>query len=754
MKPILVLLCCLCSAGQGFAQNEFVVNTRRDTTQREPRIACDAAGNPAVVWSSRNQAGPTSSNDICLQMLTPGGAPIGVETLVNQATAGSQEQPAMAMNARGDLVVAWASSTSIDSAFDIKARVYRKNQAPSPELLVNTTVQHSQCHPTVDIDSSGRFVIVWDSWYQDGGDRGVYARQFAADGTPLGPEFPVNVTTAYSQARPAVRFRADGTFVVVWESWDQDGGTPAAYGIYGRLWNANGTPLGGEFRVNTTVNDYQWFADVETFPDNSMVVVWCSWEQDGADGAIILQRLAPDGQKTGGEVAVNQTTEYYQWLPRVRRMSGGGCAVAWSSWKQDGDREGVYVRMFDAAGSPVSYETQMNTTAASYQWEPDIVAAGPDAVMAVWSSWGQLGKDFEVVGRKVTARKGMGYLEPSTVGHTAGRSTTQLIVRVIDSTAFTGHTYEAKFDSVNPRSWHLNVRDVSTGDTVVTRYPVDKGENVFYLSPSFHGVALQVIPEFDLELRTADSYFLNRSGATLGFAVYPSTIGARQLVPVDVAIIWGSTDTLAGGAWITPLDTAINTSGQRVVVTPFRAWNLTENNRVDLLVVDSRADQRWNPGEKIVIRTPLPYRQANNSTHAEVWTLLPSGPLKLPVTGDTMKVLTTRPLRRDDLYRFTPQKSLIVSAEDLPRGGFSLSQNYPNPFNPSTAIRFELASAGKVMLRVFDILGREVVRLVDESRPAGEYTERFDGSGRSSGVYFCLLEVEGRVVMRKMVLVK
>jgi len=69
---------------------------------------------------------------------------------------------------------------------------------------------------------------------------------------------------------------------------------------------------------------------------------------------------------------------------------------------------------------------------------------------------------------------------------------------------------------------------------------------------------------------------------------------------------------------------------------------------------------------------------------------------------------------------------------------FNLSQNYPNPFNPQTKIDFDLPSDSKVTILVYDLLGREIKRLVNnELKKAGYYTVDFDGSGYSSGTYFC-----------------
>jgi hypothetical protein len=74
---------------------------------------------------------------------------------------------------------------------------------------------------------------------------------------------------------------------------------------------------------------------------------------------------------------------------------------------------------------------------------------------------------------------------------------------------------------------------------------------------------------------------------------------------------------------------------------------------------------------------------------------------------------------------------------------FSLSQNYPNPFNPSTTIKYELPGAANVKLIVYNMLGEIVTTLVNEQKPAGTYTVQFDGSGLSSGVYFCRFYAKG-----------
>ena len=85
---------------------------------------------------------------------------------------------------------------------------------------------------------------------------------------------------------------------------------------------------------------------------------------------------------------------------------------------------------------------------------------------------------------------------------------------------------------------------------------------------------------------------------------------------------------------------------------------------------------------------------------------------------------------------------------------FNLYQNYPNPFNPTTTIRFELKESGQTVLKIYDLLGKEVFRLVDEELPAGSYKVTFDANFLPSGIYFYRLESSGFNKVRKMILLR
>jgi len=94
-----------------------------------------------------------------------------------------------------------------------------------------------------------------------------------------------------------------------------------------------------------------------------------------------------------------------------------------------------------------------------------------------------------------------------------------------------------------------------------------------------------------------------------------------------------------------------------------------------------------------------------------------------------------------------------VGAELLPER-YAVEQNYPNPFNPTTTIRYDLPSAVKVTLKVYDLLGREVATLVNEPQQPGRYQITFNAGLLASGVYYYRLDAGGFHSVKKLVLIR
>jgi hypothetical protein len=128
------------------------------------------------------------------------------------------------------------------------------------------------------------------------------------------------------------------------------------------------------------------------------------------------------------------------------------------------------------------------------------------------------------------------------------------------------------------------------------------------------------------------------------------------------------------------------------------------------------------------------------------------------VTGDTYINIHTAANTGGEIRGQVRPNQLVVTAvepvdAEVP-SHYLLGQNYPNPFNPTTTIDFSLPEASHAILAVYNVLGQEVARLVDDSFPAGQYRVTFDARDFPSGVYSYRLEAGSVTQVRSMLLVK
>jgi hypothetical protein len=100
------------------------------------------------------------------------------------------------------------------------------------------------------------------------------------------------------------------------------------------------------------------------------------------------------------------------------------------------------------------------------------------------------------------------------------------------------------------------------------------------------------------------------------------------------------------------------------------------------------------------------------------------------------------------------QYSDIVTVEIATPIQFELKQNFPNPFNPATHITYNLPRDGFVTVKVYDIVGSEIVTLVNEEKKAGSYLVAFDGAYFASGIYICTMTTNSFIRSIKMLMIK
>lgn len=158
-----------------------------------------------------------------------------------------------------------------------------------------------------------------------------------------------------------------------------------------------------------------------------------------------------------------------------------------------------------------------------------------------------------------------------------------------------------------------------------------------------------------------------------------------------------------------------------------------------------------------VILEKVPSNLVFTSDILELTSLLPSELKEIQMSFDVLRNINS--LAEDTLMIIITDNDNIFYEKSFifnyttPKE-FNLEQNYPNPFNPLTKIRYEVPVKSKISLKVFDILGKEILTLVDQIQDAGYYEIDFNASGLSSGIYLCRLESDSFMKTIKMTLVK
>ncbi len=327
--------------------------------------------------------------------------PLGVPYFVNAHTTNSQSAPAIATNAPGGrFVVVWDSFAQDGDSDGIIGRVYYLTALPqADEFQVNTYTTGSQDSPRIAMNASGDFVVVWRSFSQDGSGTGIVGQRFNLTGGKVGSEIPINTYTTGFQAEPDVAIDDAGNFVVVWKSYGQDG---SGYGVFGQRFNGAGTKSGPEFPVNTYTTGDQSEAAVAMSGEGNFVVVWESDGQDGSGEGIFGQRFDAAGARVGAEFAVNSYTTNLQTSPAVAMNHLGNFVVAWSSFGEDEDSYGIFAQLFNNGGEKFGSERIINEHTTSAQEAPSVAMGADGSFVVTWqsylqdgSSWGVYGKRFD-----------------------------------------------------------------------------------------------------------------------------------------------------------------------------------------------------------------------------------------------------------------------------------------------------------------------------------------------------------------------
>ena len=264
--------------------SEFTVNQAPYNVN--PVSASSAADSSfVVVWDDLGIGG-IHTLDVFGRRFDSSGSPLGGSFLVNSFTSGNQYSPKVKSAPSGAFVVVWQSSGQNYPFGGIYAQRYdASGRRLGGEFQVNSSTTGGQKDPAVAMDQEGNFIIVWESRHQ--GSRGIFGQRYDASGGSLGGEFAVS-TYPGSWAEPAIATDAAGDFVVSWNNFFSGE-------VYAREFLADATPRSPESRVNSYTTSYQRQSKVASDAQGNYVVIWESLDQDGSGYGVFGQRFAAPG---------------------------------------------------------------------------------------------------------------------------------------------------------------------------------------------------------------------------------------------------------------------------------------------------------------------------------------------------------------------------------------------------------------------------------------------------------------------------
>lgn len=253
-----------------------------------PRIVRLADGSDAVMWIRRTFGSVNVIDSVLLRKVDAGGEPGAELTTVDsdhtlQGYDSALGLYALAAEPAGSLLAAFS-----DQAGTFVQRFDADMQPVGERVLL------SEAAFVADLDlaagPAGTFMVVWEEEQSSGFWTDVLGRRMARDLTPLGPAFRVSRSTAKSQTAARVAADPTGGFLVVWQSEDQDG---SGWGVFGQRFDAEGSRLGGEFRVNDAVAGNQTGPQTAIDSSGRLFAAWAS--EDAGSTDVLLRAFGTAG---------------------------------------------------------------------------------------------------------------------------------------------------------------------------------------------------------------------------------------------------------------------------------------------------------------------------------------------------------------------------------------------------------------------------------------------------------------------------
>jgi len=341
------------SAGSRIGPNERLNTDITMGWQGDPSSAMAPDGRFLFCWEDRRDIG---NSDLFAQRFDAAGTRLGDNFRVSDSTAGGDQSLSGAWIAPdGVAFLAW-DDRRYGLTGDIFAQFLHADGSPwSANFRVNDDPvgYFNQYAPDVSGDSSGGFVVAWMDGRGGGGslDWNVFCQHYNSLGQQIGGNVQVTTDTS-CQWEPDVSCGAGGEFVVTW-----DDGRNGNWDVYGQRYDAEGDPVGQNFRVNDDGGSAdQLGSGVAVNKYGEFVVVWTDGRS--GEGDVYARRYDAGGTAQGPSFRLSDVSTGAQLNPAIEARPDGGYWVAWAD-ARSGNPD-IYCRRLDRSGNKVGADFRIN----------------------------------------------------------------------------------------------------------------------------------------------------------------------------------------------------------------------------------------------------------------------------------------------------------------------------------------------------------------------------------------------------------
>jgi len=744
--------------------SNFQVNDDTGTErQYQPSISSDSQGNFIITWYDYRNG----DADIYAQRYDASGTVIGANFKVND-DPGTEYQylPSIASDRQGNFIIAWYDYRNGDGGADIYAQRYNSSgyTVGVNSLINDDTTSFNHINPAVSFDYQGNYIISWEDYRN--GDADVYAQRYENSGDKLGNNFLLSNTNQKLQILPDVKLR-NGNIYNTWQD-SKAGGT--GYDIWANIldWNYLGLSTPAQVSPSDNTIGVALSPTLEWHESSRAISYTVQVSQNENFDPLIVDQSGLT--ETSFQLSALENYTMYYW--RVLATNDYG----------ESDWSPVWSFTTKVSQGLASEVTVTGSAQNAYRLISIPVIADDKTPEAVFSDFGAYNDEKW---RLFELRADQKYYEFNDISEINLGTGYFLITNMSGKEINSG-------PGVTVRTDQLYSIPLNAGWTFIGN-PFDFSVPISNLSLE-NGAALDIRTyEGNWEQQTTDiqpfAGYAVSSNSTTNLLIDPGIINTTQLSKSELSIMRTKDSILE--IWIKAKCQEAFDTDNMLGVNEQASNGLDDLDRPEPPVIGEYVSvyfphENW---KSIFTKFSKDFRPENEDGYIWEFAVKTNIRDKVQLTFDTINNISdehniwlidevskkAQNLYETNQYEIAGSDSpkfikLIVGDQnfintkfselDLLPQTFILDQNYPNPFNPLTTIRFGIPSKQEVTLKIFNILGQEIITLLDKAnKKAGYHTVVWDGKNRffekaASGVYLYSLETESFKAINKMVLIK